>query len=52
MGARDRIPSDPAISRLEWSSEVRWRSLPELDNSTKAMEICKQQIDAFAREKL
>ena len=31
MGAHDRIPSDPAISRHESPSGVRRRSLPKLD---------------------
>jgi hypothetical protein len=51
MGARHRIPSDPAIFRLEFPSEVRQWSLPELDTPVKSMETCIKKIFVFIGEK-
>jgi hypothetical protein len=51
MGACDRIPSDPAIFRLELPSEVRQWSLPELDTPVKSMETCIKKIFVFVGEK-
>jgi hypothetical protein len=38
MGAPDRTPSDPAISRHDAPSGVRRRSLPEHDTPTRSIE--------------